>query len=77
MRRRIEKTITEVAGSAPVRIEPMGGGCVGDVSRVTLEDGRTVVAKTGDKESGLDIERFHAAIPAPEGRPAGAGRALR
>ena len=58
MRRRIEETITEVAGSLPVRIEPLGGGCVADVNRVTLEDGRTVVAKTGDKGSGLDIEGF-------------------
>ena len=61
MRRRIEETITEAAGSPPVRFKPMGGGCVGDVSRVMLEDGRTVVAKTGDKGSGLDIEGFNTA----------------
>ena len=58
MRRRIEETITEVAGSLPVRIEPLGGGCVADVNRVTLEDGRTVVAKTADAGSGLDLEGF-------------------
>ena len=58
MRRRIEETIAEAAGSPPVRFKPLGGGCIGDVSRVTLEDGRTVVAKTGDAGSGLDLEGF-------------------
>ncbi len=58
MRRRIEETIAEAAGSPPVRIKPLGGGCIGDVSRVTLEDGRTVVAKTVDKGSRLDLEGF-------------------
>ena len=58
MRRHLEETITRVTGSRPVRSQPMGGGCVGDVRRVTLEDGRAVVAKTGDKGSGLDLEGF-------------------
>ncbi len=58
MRRHLEEIITRVTGSSPVRSQPMGGGCVGDVRRVTLEDGRAVVAKTGDKGSGLDLEGF-------------------
>ena len=58
MRRQLEETITRVTGSRPVRSQPMSGGCVGDVRRVTLEDGRAIVAKTGDKGSGLDLEGF-------------------
>ncbi len=58
MRPDLEETITRGTGSRPVRSRPMGGGCVGDVRRVTLEDGRAVVAKTGDKGSGLDLEGF-------------------
>ncbi len=58
MRQQLENTITRVTGSAPTGFKPMGGGCIGDVSRVTLEDGRTIVAKSGDKGSGLDLEGF-------------------
>ena len=73
MRRRIEETITEAAGSPPVRFKPMGGGCVGDVRKVTLADGRTIVAKAGDAGSGLDLEgcmleylRQHGGLPVPD-----------
>ena len=58
MRQQLENTITQVTGSAPVRFRPMGGGCVGDVSLVTLEDGRAIVAKSGDPGSNLDLEGF-------------------
>ncbi len=58
MRQEIKNTITQVTGSAPVRFQPMGGGCIGDVSRVTLEDGPAIVAKSGDQGSGLDLEGF-------------------
>ena len=58
MRQELENTITRVTGSAPAGFRPMGGGCIGDVGRVTLKDGRTIVAKSGDKGSGLDLEGF-------------------
>jgi len=73
MDRRLAAAVEKATGSRPERIQPMGGGCVGDVSRVALADGRVVVAKTGDQGSGLDLEGFmlryladKAALPVPE-----------
>ena len=54
----MQKRIETVAGSKPIRLSPLGGGCVGDVYRVSLEDGRTLVAKAGDPGSGLAVEGF-------------------
>ncbi|TCS64795.1 fructosamine kinase family protein [Varunaivibrio sulfuroxidans] len=48
--------IAAAAQSAVVDAAPLGGGCVGDVYRVTLADGRAIVAKVGDPQSGVDIE---------------------
>ncbi len=69
----IEATITKATGSAPVRAQPLGGGCVGDVRKVTLADGRTIVAKSGDAGSHLDLEGFmleylarHGGLPVPD-----------
>ena len=69
----IEDTITRVTGSRPVRAQPLGGGCVGDVRKVTLDDGRAVVVKSGDPGSGLDLEGFmleylreHGGLPVPD-----------
>ena len=56
--RQHQDTITDVTGSAPVKYQPLGGGCVGDVRKVTLEDGREIVAKSGDAGSHLDLEGF-------------------
>ncbi|MDA1090534.1 MAG: fructosamine kinase family protein [Proteobacteria bacterium] len=53
-----EATIIKATGAAPVNFQPMGGGCVGDVHKVTLKDGREIVAKSGDKGSNLDLEGF-------------------
>jgi fructosamine-3-kinase len=68
-----EATIAGVAGSRPVAARPMGGGCVGDVRRVDLADGGTLVAKLGGAGSGLALEGFmlrylgeHSALPVPE-----------
>jgi len=73
MDRRIADIIERAAGARPKRARPMGGGCVGDVSRIELADGRVVVAKTGDAGSGLDLEAFmlrylrdHSDLPVPE-----------
>lgn len=56
--RQHSETIKKATGSAPARFQPMGGGCVADVRKVTLEDGRAIVAKIGDPGSGLDLEGF-------------------
>jgi len=58
MKKDLEDTITRVAGSRPGHVQPLGGGCVGDVRKVTLEDGRNLVVKSGDAGSGLDLEGF-------------------
>ena len=51
----------------------MGGGCVGDVYQVTLQNGEQVVAKVGDAGSGLELEgdmlRYlaqHSPLPVPD-----------
>jgi len=55
-------------------ISPLSGGCIGQVYRVTLDDGRVVVAKFDDSpQSQLAIEGFmlgylgeHSDLPVPE-----------
>ena len=56
--RRHQDTITEATGSTPVRFQSLGGGCVSDVRKVTLADGRVVVAKSGEAGSNLGLEGF-------------------
>lgn len=41
----IESRLVDVLGSGPVSAVPLGGGCIADVRRVVLEDGRSVVIK--------------------------------
>ncbi|WP_117594834.1 fructosamine kinase family protein [Haloprofundus halophilus] len=43
-------------GAEPVELTELDGGMIGSVSRVDLDDGRTVVAKVGDTP--LDVEAF-------------------
>ncbi len=66
--------ILKAAGAAPVSINRLGGGCVGEVYRVHLEDGRDVVVKLDRAKGGgtLDVEgamlRYladHARLPVP------------
>jgi len=54
-------------------VHPLHGGMIGQVFRVELADGRTVVAKTADAGGTLDIEgymlrylREHTALPVPD-----------
>ena len=68
-----EAIITRVAGSRPVGARSLGGGCVGDVRRIDLADGNTLVAKLGGNGSGLALEgsmlRYlaeHSTLPVPE-----------
>lgn len=70
---RLGDIIADITGSQPVRSQPMGGGCISDVRRITLQDGRTIVAKTGDPGSGLELEgmmlkylRDKAGLPVPD-----------
>jgi fructosamine-3-kinase len=69
----IENLIERAAGSWPSAYRALGGGCVADVVRVTLADGRDVVAKLGEAGSGLALEGFmldylarHSGLPVPE-----------
>lgn len=64
--------IHEITGARPARNHPLGGGCIGDVRRVDLDDGRVVVAKLGGLGSGLACEgemiRYlatHSDLPVP------------
>ena len=54
----LKSAIKEITGAPVERISPLGGGCVGDVYRVDLADGKRFVAKTGQAGSGLSIEGF-------------------
>ena len=54
----IAARIADAAGARPVAAAPLGGGCVGDVRRVELSDGRRLVAKLGGAGSGLGLEGF-------------------
>ena len=56
MQTEIKEAIARAAGSEPRRFSPLGGGCIADVTRVEMADGRTLVAKVGEAGSGLDLE---------------------
>jgi hypothetical protein len=69
----IAESILRVTGSRPTSTTPMGGGCVGDVKCIRLENGTSIVAKFGNIESGLAIEGYmldylaaHGGLPVPE-----------
>jgi fructosamine-3-kinase len=69
----IENLIERAAGSRPSAYRALGGGCVADVVRITLADGRDVVAKLGEAGSGLALEGFmlaylarHSELPVPD-----------
>lgn len=64
--------LAKVLGTRPLRISPLSGGCIGDVSRVFLPDGSSVVAKFAATGGSLDIEGFmlrylaeHSRLPVP------------
>ena len=52
----LETAIRDLTSVPAERIAPLSGGCVGDVYRVDLADGKRLVAKTGQSGSGLAIE---------------------
>lgn len=70
---RLEEALREALGARPLHVAPLSGGCVGDVHKVEMEDGRRLVAKAGDEGGGLAIEgrmlaylREHSRLPVPE-----------
>ncbi|WP_254768117.1 fructosamine kinase family protein [Salinilacihabitans rarus] len=52
----LERRLSDALGSRPERAVELHGGMIGSVRRVDLDDGRTVVAKTG--ETPLEPEAF-------------------
>ncbi len=56
MRREIKDLIGQATGQAAVHTRPLAGGCVGEVLRVELENGKIIVAKTGEAGGGLAVE---------------------
>ncbi len=52
----LETRIAGALGAGVVRLVPLSGGCVGDVFRADLSDGRRVVVKAGDAGGRLDLE---------------------
>lgn len=52
----LQDRLTGLFGKRPLRFEALGGGCVGDARRVTLEGGDVLVAKTGG--ASLDVEAW-------------------
>lgn len=64
--------IARAAGARLERLSPLSGGCVGDVYKVVLANGRTLVAKVGDPGSALALEGFmldyldRAGLPVPK-----------
>ena len=48
--------VEAIAGSPVADRTPMGGGCIAAVYRLTLADGRRLVAKLGEAGSGLALE---------------------
>lgn len=52
----LEARIAEAAGARVLGLQPLSGGCVGDVFRADLASGDRVVVKAGEAGSRLDVE---------------------
>ncbi len=55
MESHIEQAIERVRGQRPDRLTALGGGCIGDVYKVGMPDGTTIIAKTS-RSGGLQLE---------------------
>lgn len=70
----VREQIQQITGRRATQTRQLGGGCIGEVYRVTLDDGRSMVAKVGDGSgAALDIEgymlrylRVNSRLPVPE-----------
>lgn len=65
----LEDRIARALGASVRRLAPLSGGCVGDVFRADLGDGRRVVVKAGDAGSRLDLEGWMLQTLAETGLP--------
>ena len=54
----VRRAVAETAGADVMRTAPLSGGCIGEVWRVDLADGRRLVAKTAGVDGTLDIEGY-------------------
>jgi fructosamine-3-kinase len=68
----IADRLAAILGQRPVRISPLSGGCIGDVSRADFPDGTRVVVKSAGPRGTLDIEGWmlrylaeHSRLPVP------------
>ena len=52
------QAVGEAAGAVVTDVAPLTGGCIGDVWRVDLADGRRLVAKTAGAGGTLAIEGY-------------------
>ena len=64
--------IEAATGQRPVRVSPLPGGCIGEIYKVELADGRRLAAKVSSA-GGLAVEGFmlsylkaHSGLPVPE-----------
>ena len=69
----ISQQIQDVLGQPAHDLAPLSGGCIAEVFRAKLEDGRAIVVKAGRSESGLGREGRmlqylgeHTKLPVPE-----------
>ncbi|MEG3616876.1 fructosamine kinase family protein [Magnetovibrio sp. PR-2] len=69
--------LSHLVGAEIDELQPLSGGCVGDVNRAELSDGRTVVIKSApegtDEAQGIHVEgdmliylRTHSHLPVPD-----------
>jgi fructosamine-3-kinase len=73
MKTNIQAQLTEILGITPVRLQPLTGGCIGEVYRVDLPDKSSLVAKVADGTGiTLELEGYmlhylnaHSSLPAP------------
>jgi fructosamine-3-kinase len=52
----LSERVERALGTRPVRVSPLSGGCIGDVSLATMPDGSRVVVKSAGADEKLDIE---------------------
>lgn len=73
LQNKIRDTIESLSGAKVTAVTPLGGGCVGDVCKITLSNNESLVAKSGEKGCGLRVEGQmlaylgeHSNLPVPD-----------
>ncbi len=69
----LSERIQQIFDQPVQNLSPLSGGCIAEVYRADLGDGRSIVIKTGNRNNGLDIEakmlRYlydHTKLPIPK-----------